>query len=554
LAGDGPARNDPFRRAAGWFLLLAAFAAQYALVRPTNFGGFDEWLFLWLSERGILGSPYSNRPLNFLWTVPGALLPESFLGFHLLHGAYLGLGGLLAGLIARRLLPGRPAAALLCGLATACWAPWDRARLSSVQMTINSGSACTALLATLLLLVGWQRGSRLLLLLAAALALTAARGYEGVLGVLVLAPALLALAGPRDVHWARASAVWAVAVLLAAALTLAPLVGGSAAAAYQTRVLGLDLDAAAVAGRLLRRFVEHLGPLLTTRPAAADGWLPWLSAALALAAAALAQGVARAGAAVAHVSARALGPRAAPAAGARRELVVVALGAAYAAAGYAPFVLSPSLDAPHRAQMHGAFGIGLLLCGLLALAARVVGVRAGAALLALACAGVAWAGAARTAALQRDWDRDRAGPLQFLTLRGLLALAPRLAPHTLVVALDDSQAWRSSFGFRHALLHVYGGEATGSVPGRADLLYRTLATPAGLRTEPLEAIKGPWGVAADSHTHAELLVVRFDARGGVSLVEDWPRELSPFDPGPDYAPRGRLRPGPPAAGARILFP
>jgi hypothetical protein len=511
-------------------------------VRPTNFGGFDEWLFLWLSERGILGSPYSNRPLNFLWTVPGALLPDSFLGFHLLHGAYLALGGLLAGLIAARALPGRPVAALFCGLATACWAPWDRARLSSVQMTINSGSACTALLATWLLIVAWERGSRLLLLLAAALAFAAARGYEGVLGVLALGPALLALLGPRDARWARAAALWSAAVLLALALTLTPLVSGGATAAYQTRVLGLDPDPAAVAGRLLSRFAEHLGPLLTTRPSSADGWLPWVSAALALAAAALARNHGRAQTTVA------------PSDGARRELAVVGLGLAYAAAGYAPFVLSPPLDAPHRAQMHGAFGIGLLLCALLALAARCVGPRARPVLLALGCAGIAWAGGARTAALQRDWDRDDVGPAQLRTLRALVVLAPRLAPHTLVVALDDSRAWRSSFGFRHALLHVYGGEATGAVPGRADLLYQTLASPAGLRTEPLEAIKRPWGVDADRHTYAELLVVRFDARGNASLVEDWPRELSPFDPGAAYAPRARIRPGPPAPGARILVP
>ncbi len=530
------------RRAAAWALLLAAFAAQYALVRPTNFGGFDEWLFLWLSERGILGSPYSNRPLNFLWTVPGALVPGSFLGFHLLHGAYLALGGLLAGLIAARALPGRPVAALLCGLATACWAPWDRARLSSVQMTINSGAACTALLATWLLIVARERSNRLLLPLAAALAFVAARGYEGVLGVLGLGPVLLALLGPRDARCARASALWSLAVFAALALTLTPLVSGDAAAAYQTRVLGLDLDPAAAASRLLNRFAEHLGPLLTTRPSSADGWLPWLSAAFALAAAAQARTRRGAEAVVA------------PADGARRELALVALGLAYAAAGYAPFVLSQRLDAPHRAQMHGAFGIGLLLCALLALASRAVGPRARPALLALACAGLAWAGGARTAALQRDWDRDEAGPLQLRTLRALVALAPRLAPHTLVVALDDSRAWRSSFGFRHALLRVYGGEATGAIPGRADLLYSTLATPAGLRTEPLEAIKGPWGVGADSHSYAELLVVRFDAQGSASLVEDWPRELSPFDPGPEYAPRARIRPGPPAPGARILLP
>ena len=543
MAEGGRARNGAGRWTVAWLLLLSAFAAQYALVRPTNFGGFDEWLFLWLSERGILGSPYSNRPLNFLWTVPGALVRESFLGFHVLHGAYLALGGLLAGLIARRVLPAASAAALLAGLVTACWAPWDRARLSSVQMTVNSGSACSALLAALLLVLAWERGSRRWALAAAALAFATARGYEGVLGVLALGPLLLACIGPWDGRLARLSLPWAAAVLAALGLALAPLATGAAAATYQIQVLGLDLEPAAVAGRVLRRFAEHLGPLVTTRPSAGDGWLPWLSAALALAGALVAPGARRSGA---------VSTPATP--GARRELAGAALGAAYAAAGYAPFVLSPSLDAPHRAQLHGAFGIGLLLASLASLAARGLAPVMRATLLALACAFVAWAGAARSAALQRDWDLERTGPLQISSLRSLVGLAPRLAPHTLVVALDDSGAWRSSFGFHYALLHVYGGDAAGAVPGRSDLLQRTLATPSGLSSEPLEAVRGAWRIAPDSHAYSETLVVRIGREGDASLVAAWPRELSPFDPGGTYAPLQRLRPGPPARGAAILEP
>ena len=66
------------------------FAAQYAWVEPTNFGGFDEWLLLWLSEQGILSFPHANRPLQQIWTTPALLVSScDFRGYHVLHGAYL---------------------------------------------------------------------------------------------------------------------------------------------------------------------------------------------------------------------------------------------------------------------------------------------------------------------------------------------------------------------------------------------------------------------------------------------------------------------------------
>src|SRR6185295_15786174 len=53
---------------------LAIFGAHYAFVRPTNFGGMDEWLYIDLGSRGIQGIPYANRPLVLMWSTPAAVL------------------------------------------------------------------------------------------------------------------------------------------------------------------------------------------------------------------------------------------------------------------------------------------------------------------------------------------------------------------------------------------------------------------------------------------------------------------------------------------------
>ena len=62
--------------------ILALFAAQYALIRDTNFQGADEWLHLSLLSRGIIDFPYANRPLMLLWSLPAmAVHPHSLRAF-----------------------------------------------------------------------------------------------------------------------------------------------------------------------------------------------------------------------------------------------------------------------------------------------------------------------------------------------------------------------------------------------------------------------------------------------------------------------------------------
>jgi hypothetical protein len=66
-----PAGAPKLEAAAAAAFLLALAAALFAFVRPTNFGGTDEWLSLSLLSRGIGSFPYASRPLNLVWALPG---------------------------------------------------------------------------------------------------------------------------------------------------------------------------------------------------------------------------------------------------------------------------------------------------------------------------------------------------------------------------------------------------------------------------------------------------------------------------------------------------
>ena len=62
--------------------IIVLFAAQYHLVRDTNFQGADEWLHLSLLSHRIIDFPYANRPLMLLWSLPPAILsPHSLRAF-----------------------------------------------------------------------------------------------------------------------------------------------------------------------------------------------------------------------------------------------------------------------------------------------------------------------------------------------------------------------------------------------------------------------------------------------------------------------------------------
>jgi hypothetical protein len=507
--------------------LLAIVWSQFAWVRATNFGGFDEWLIFSLSSRGVVSLPYANRPLNLIWTVPGWWLsPNGLLGYHVLHVTYLALAGLAVFWLVRRLLPRGPLLALLAGAFAACWAPSDMGRLTSVQMSMYSGFTLGMLLAAAVFVESWLRGSRALLALSVPLAWTMVRGYEATLPILAVAVLTICVdrAGPRGSRalWA---ASWAGGLLVAAAAALAPVVVGSAEPTYQSEVWGgMDLDVGRILGRLARQYAFHLRPALTpgadliASPAAA------LSGAVFLLGVLLAR--------------RRLGDDEPE----RRSrlLTLAAAGLALAGLGYGTVVLSAADVAATRMQFLSAPGIALFMAAAVRLLASLAPARLrGATTLALATWIAAVAGG-RTVGMQRTWDRISAYPGQTATLAQLTALAPDLEPGTLVVLIDESRSWPASFSFRHAVELLYGSRATGYVWGAWDLLYPTAIRAEGVATLPWPSLQRSWGDGPTLHPFSSLLVVRLDSKRGLRLVESWPAELPMPAAGAAYAPSHRI--------------
>src|SRR5207247_2062829 len=104
------------------FGILAVFWVQYLVVRPTNFGGWDEWLVIDLTYRGIVAIPYQNRPFSYVFHQPGALLlPASLRGYWLINGLYLSLTGAFLCRLVQRLAPARAGLAFLAGVFRGVW-------------------------------------------------------------------------------------------------------------------------------------------------------------------------------------------------------------------------------------------------------------------------------------------------------------------------------------------------------------------------------------------------------------------------------------------------
>ena len=138
--------------------IVVVFASQFAWVRPTNFGGMDEWLYVSLASRGVLDIPYANRPFVLVWTRPAALLwPHSLWSFYLVHATYLSLSAGLLFLLVRRLSPPRALLGFLAAVFCATWAPLDHLRLDTVLVTGYSGFTFATLLALVLFTESWAR-------------------------------------------------------------------------------------------------------------------------------------------------------------------------------------------------------------------------------------------------------------------------------------------------------------------------------------------------------------------------------------------------------------
>ncbi len=517
--------------------ILAIFWVQYLVVRPTNFGGWDEWLVIDLTWRGIVGLPFQNRPFSLVFSQPGALLlPGSLRGYWLAHGLYLSLTGALLYRLVHRLAPGRAWLAFLAGVFCVSWAPLDETRLDTVLVAGYSGFTCATLFALALFVESAHHRSRLGLGLASAIGFLMIRGLEATAGLVlgaVLLPWLVpSLERRTRVAW---SAVWGIATLAAALLATAPLLPGRPSS-YQVGALGFDPHPWRVASRLARQFGFHLGPLASPSPSELLAPVVVLAAAAFLIAWLLFQ---RATA----------GEETSPAVGLR----MTGIGFAMAALAYGVLVLSPRIVTPARMQILSAPGIGLLLAAVAVGLADRLPRRWGAWALALLGGFLVAMGAARTAALQHAWDAKSYWAAQDGSLFGLTREAPQLEPHTLLVLLDEAGAWPAAFTFQHAVDYLYGGRARGSVWGAVPFLYPIQVDSEGIRSVPYESIQGPWRAPAALYGWDEVVVVRETALGAVTVLDEWPDELPPLPPSARYAPRARIRRSDPPPGEHRLL-
>lgn len=543
MASQPPPGRGVRREIAAVTLCLAAtLASQLPWVPPTNFAGFDEWLIIDLVSRGIIDVPHGNRPVELLWHLPAALGSHTLAPYLLLHACYSFLLGLIVFLLCRRLAPGRSILCFLTAVLCLVWGPGDLARLSTVERTGYAAFAFATFLAIWLLVESWMRRSVAILAFGALVAFLVARSYEAVVPLLVCAPLLLPWLGAERGGrlWAWVAA-WEGVMALAVALVVLPAFVPTGLMAYQLSVLGLDLHPGRVGFRVLEQYLFHIGPVLLSpvselaTPAVplavlvfAGVWLAWTR---------LVDGTA------------ADGPDARS-----RHWRFVALGLAAAGLGYGVLVLTPT-HTGLRMQVLSAPGIALFFASAASLAATFLPPRWRRTVIALMAAWIVAVGTGRTVAMQKRWDEASMYTTQMRMLSGLTREVPDVRPNTLLVLLDDGAAWRASYGFRHAVLHLYQGRAVGHIPRAWNALYPAFFTPEGIRIEPWPALRAPWGARVALYRYGEIVAVRYTSAGKVEVLKDWPAELPPLPPGARYDPRPRtVEGGTPPPERAILDP
>lgn len=546
------------RLACGAALATAAVAgAQQAWVSAANFQGNDEWLGIELGSRGIVGVPYANRPLVFLWqALAQRAWPDDLRAYWAFTSLAFVATGLLTAWLTRRLLPRAPLVAVLAGVFAAGWAPLDWLRLDTTLIAGYAGFTAATMLALVLFVESALRRSRVLLLLGGAVGLLAALGVEAVIPLLALAPLLL-LVGPARTAWSgRAGRTWLAAwwtfVLLGTLFAAAPTLLG--ARSYQTGALKLDPAPQRVAERLVRLLGMQLVPVV------ASDARELAHPAVPLAAAGLCLGVA-----LAWRSA----PRSTRVARSRDVAAAVGAGLALAAAGHLGLALTQSVRDPSRSQLLSAPGFGLALAGVVAGAgtllaaalARLARRPAARATLTRGCtlALAAWVvavGSGRVVAMQAEWDAYRnAYPVQRRALAELVRQAPALRPNTLLVLANGRSAgfWLG-FTFRHAVALMYPGQVVGLVGDGEPFAYPWYAAPGGIAVVPWPVIRAPWGVQPTFHRWDEIVALRADESGALELCREWPRDaLGPLPAGASYRPLDRIGPAvAPPSSRRLL--
>jgi hypothetical protein len=507
--------------------IVLVFCAQYTWVKPTNFEGFDEWLLLSLASRGIVSVPPANRPLALIFNLPHAVLfPHSLRGVYLVHGAYLALSGVIASLIALRLLPGQHLLAFLAGVFTVAWVPSDWIRLATLYATPYSGLTLALWLAVLLLLESWRTGRLALLMPAVAVAFVAARCYEGVIPLLACALFLLPLSPGRG-RLGLWIAIWGGALMVIMALALTPLAFSTPESMYQRSILQLDPHPGPFLLRLALQYRYHLAPVVVVQPAGL------LVAAVPVSVLVFA---------LAYVLVvRTPGVEAPQPRHTRSLLSAAAMGFVAAGLGYAPFVLSAKAIAARRTEFFAAAGIAVLLAALCCLAASRLSSPAARWLPGILAAWIVAVGSARTDLMQHFWDANSYFPRQHATLSQLTAQAPQLRRHTLVLLLDQTGGWPADFSFRHAVEYLYPERAVGHVHGAWPIYYPTAFTPEGLRVEPWPSIRRTWRAPVDLFRWEEIVVFHLTDDARLHLLMRWPEPvLPPLPAGALYDPLSRI--------------
>jgi hypothetical protein len=522
-------------------VILGLFWIPFAGVRPSNFGGTDDWVVIDLVSRGIVDFPHANRPLNLVWTLPAPLLmPDDLRGFWLVYGLYLSLGGLVVFALGRSLLPDRPALAFLWAAFTVVWAPHDEARVVAVTGTFYAGVTFGTLLA-LLFFAESLRGERtapLVLALGIVFGLATARSHECALPLLMGAPLLLL---PLRGGFGRRSllflGVWEAAMAGALLLALLPILRPGEFASYQLSA-GPPASVRVIAERLVRQFGLHLHPLFTSRP----GEL--LRAAVPLAAGLFAAGVAAA----------LRGPSGDPERAERRRLFAGAgAGLVLAGLGYGGLVLSGTAETERatRMQFFSAPGIALFLACVVLLAASVVPPRRRVWAVALLGSWVVAVGTGRLLALQDARGGWPSFPAQRSFLRQLTREAPHVRSNTLLVLVDEDGVWPATFTFHHSVRYLYEGRAKGFLAQGPAILYGARFAEEGVSFEPAPVIRKAWREEASFHRYDEVVLLRY-AGGRLTLVDGpLPGRLVPA--GVPYDPRKRLDPSAPAPPARRIL-
>jgi hypothetical protein len=351
---------------------------------------------------------------------------------------------------------------------------------------------------------------------------------------------LLWTAGPRR-SWREGwllLAPFAVAITLASAVVVLPMLRHDRATAYQS-LMGFDAAPGHVLARLVELFRLELAPLL--RPSVADLDSFWVG-----------------GAAITFGSCFALllwrGRAEAEPPAAPRLLVTAGVGAALALLAFLPFAASPGIAGAARTQFFAAPGIALVLVSLGAAALRRTSGHVQAVALGLAGTLLVAVGTGRLRALQQQIGGRQLYARQAAVLKGIVAAAPRLRRNTLVMLLDETDAWWATFGFRHALMYLYDDEVVGMVPGGWDLIYPASFDDRAVYSVPWPSVRRPWRQPISTHRYDEIVVLRAHAQGGVEILSQWPDDLVPHLPkGALYRPFERVvRDQPRPAGQRLL--